>query len=258
MEDLQMDYVIKKIRENEEKTQELTGVLEGFHQSFERLIGNIERVVEAGTIDQATKSVRQLDTRLGRMEKQLHVQHEEGKNVLEQMTEQLGRVQKGTGKIEAIKPTSNEMPQTSGQVIAHQDRIYVIDEDRKTINACTIKDGHKDVYHVHDRKIVAISRCGDAVYIYDEDKKIYETTRILEPILEDVVIYAMSYYGIVYKNPMGNLKLYKYDGNQKSLAKRVGYFEVVEGRYLLLQTNKGDKQLIDLKVLNVDQPVNIK
>lgn len=253
-----MEYIIKKIRENEEKTQELTSVLEGFHQSFDRLIGNIERVVETGTIDQATKSVRQLDTRLGRMEKQIHAQHEEEKNVLEQMAEQIGMVNDGMGEVEIKEHSTTKMPQTSTKVIGIGKYLYMIDESRKSIYMYHAKDGHRELYHTHDRHIIAMSTCGEEVYIYDEDKKIYETSRILEPVLEDVVIYAMSHYGIVYKNPMGNLKLYKFDGNQKSLAKRVGYFEVVSGRYVLLQNNKGEHQLIDLKGLNVDQPIPIK
>lgn len=258
MEELQMEYVIKKIRENEEKTQELTTVLEGFHQSFDRLIGNIERVLEVGTIDQATKSVRQLDTHLGRIEKQLYTHHEEGKAMLEQMSGQLENGHVHRAMPERVGQVGEKVFQSSSRTLIQGNRLYVIDEKRTTIYVYNLKNGEKDVYHVHDQKIDSIGICGDAVYIYDEDHKIYKTSHMPEPLLEDVVMYALSYYGIVYKNAMGNLKLYKFDGNQKSLGKRIGYFEVVDGRYVLLENSKEGQQLIDLKVMNVDQPLCIK
>ncbi|MGL4345056.1 MAG: hypothetical protein ACRCTE_07665 [Cellulosilyticaceae bacterium] len=254
MEDKQMDYVIQKMRESEEKTEELTTVLESFHQSFDKLIGNVERVLEAGAIDQATKSVRQLDTHLGRIEKQMTTHQTHEKQTLDQVAQMLGGMQTviGTSEIKG-RGIESSVSQSSKSIYCDK-AIYMIDEDGLTIKKHSLNDESTAVVVNHDTLITSLAAYKEQVYFYDSSEKL----RLLqEPeafMIEDVVEYKMTAYGIVYKNKVGNIKLYKYDGIQKSLAKRVSYYEIVGGHYLLFKSSKLELQYLDLQSLDVDHP----
>lgn len=250
MEDKQLDYVISKIRESEEKTEQLTTVLEGFHQTFDRLIGNVEKVLQSGTIDQATKSVRQLDTHLGRIEKQMGINQGELTGALEQVVEIVGSVKE-------VGQTPSRQATQSLKSVYSDGAFYIVDETRLSLLKYDLKSQKSRIIVTMDSEIQSLGMGDGKIYLYSDQEKLYEVDGELKVLLEDVVDYKMTNYGILYKNKLGNLKLYKYDGIQKSIAKRVEYFEVLGEEHLLFQGNKTELQLLNLETLDVEHPITI-
>ena len=228
MEDKIIETLIDKIRMQEQNTEVLTQVLEGFNQSFDKLLGNLEKIVEPTALTQATKSVRQLDKRLDNIEQKITSEYDEQNDKIKIMISHMNTLAKSANM-------------TSKSAVCRNHKIYRVDISREKIIMNAIGTQKSKIIW-EGETIRTLTVYEERLYVHTLGGAIWDIKKGKQ-ILAGVLDFRITTYGIVYQDESLGLWFSGEQGRGKQITAFVNTFEVLDNRYIVYQVVKDTESM---------------
>ncbi|MBU3810488.1 MAG: hypothetical protein H9893_02355 [Candidatus Niameybacter stercoravium] len=216
MEEKNLDYLVKRLRENEEKTYEIAKVLGDFNHTVGNLIEHVGHLTQSETF-------------------------REGVSHLGQMKEHYSHIK---DELKRLAPTQTYL---SDSAILYKENILVIGPDRKSLYAYdnlsqTLEC--KFTLHYEVRQIWTIYH---KLYALSTEGKVY-SVGLQNSLQENIKAVKVSPYGMVLLTQTKGLIFYPLMGRPLNIGEGILSFEILLESLLIYITAEETKQ-IDLSTL---------
>lgn len=216
MEEKHLEFLIDRLRENEDKTEEVAKTLTSFNDAVGKLIGSMGELLEHDTLKEGTKNLQGLNQHLAHIDERL--------NQLE------------TGKV-----------YFSDIAIWYKEMPLIIGPDRKSLYTYTLEtDSLVPKFTLH-YAVQSIWSMHHKLYALSTEGEVY-SVGLQSSLIDKIQAVKVSTYGMVFKTKDKMLIFYPLIGEPIELAKGVSHFEILM-EYSLIYCVEEDIKHVDLSSL---------
>lgn len=216
MDEKNIDYLIRRLRENEDKTNEMTRVIIDFNKTVGDLIEHVGDLVQSDTLKEGVE----------------HIHH---------MKDHYSHIK------EQLKRMTPAQTYSSDSAILYKENVLVVGPDRKSLYAYDSMNQTLESKFTLNYEVKQIWTIYHKLYALSQEGKVY-SVGLQNSFVENVNQVKVSQYGMVILTKQKELIFYPLMGEAISIGSGIASFEILLESFLIYITEEETKQ-VDLSTL---------